>query len=174
MMCASRVVSRSADAGSPSTDKRNCVGVGSTRMVKGRVVIAYLHRPGGAGLLAGNQNLLRRCSRTSFAALLACRQKEIAMPYRPDHKQQTRGRIVQAARKLFNLRGFEAVSIDEVMSEAGLRRGGFYKHFASKDKLYQEAVLEFICQEVPEAWQRKHVDPRQSGPVLARMILDAY
>jgi AcrR family transcriptional regulator len=96
------------------------------------------------------------------------------MPYRPDHKQQTRGRIVQAARKLFNLRGFEAVSIDEVMSEAGLTRGGFYKHFASKDDLYQEAVLEFICQEVPEAWQRKHVDPRQSGPALARMILDAY
>jgi len=96
------------------------------------------------------------------------------MPYTPEHKQKTRGRIVAAARKLFNLRGFEAVSIDEIMREAGLTHGGFYKHFAAKDELYQEAVLEFICKEAPDAWQRKHIDPAQFGPALARMILDAY
>jgi TetR/AcrR family transcriptional repressor of nem operon len=96
------------------------------------------------------------------------------MPYSPLHKQKTRTRIVQAARKLFNLRGFAAVSITEIMSEAGLTHGGFYKHFARKEDLYQEAVLEFICQEMPDAWQRKYVDPSQAGPALARMILDAY
>ncbi len=96
------------------------------------------------------------------------------MPYTPEHKQKTRTRIVQAARRLFNLRGFETVSIAEIMSEAGLTHGGFYKHFAAKEDLYQEAVLEFICQEMPDAWQRKHIDPAQSGPALARMILDAY
>ena len=61
------------------------------------------------------------------------------MPYSPAHKQNTRTRIVQAARKLFNLRGFAAVSIDEIMGEAGLTHGGFYKHFARKEDLYQEA-----------------------------------
>lgn len=96
------------------------------------------------------------------------------MPYTPEHKQKTRGRIVQAARHLFNLRGFAAVSIDEIMGEAGLTRGGFYKHFATKEELYAEAVLEFIRQQTPEKWQRRHVDPSQSGPELARMILDAY
>jgi TetR/AcrR family transcriptional regulator, transcriptional repressor for nem operon len=96
------------------------------------------------------------------------------MPYAPEHKQKTRNRIVQAARKLFNFRGFEAVSIDDIMGEAGLTRGGFYKHFSTKDDLYHEAVLEFICQDVPEAWQRRHVDPAQRGPALARMILEAY
>jgi TetR/AcrR family transcriptional regulator, transcriptional repressor for nem operon len=96
------------------------------------------------------------------------------MPYSPEHKQKTRTRIVQAARRLFNVRGFAAVSIDEIMSEAGLTRGGFYKHFARKEDLYAEAVLEFICQDMPEAWQRRYVDPAQAGPALARMILDAY
>ena len=96
------------------------------------------------------------------------------MPYSPTHKLKTRGRIVQAARKLFNLRGFADVSISEIMSEAGLTHGGFYKHFARKEDLYQEAVLEFMNQEMPEAWQRKFVDPSQAGPALARMILDAY
>jgi AcrR family transcriptional regulator len=96
------------------------------------------------------------------------------MPYTPEHKAQTRNRIVKAARKLFNVRGFADVSIDEVMREAGLTRGGFYKHFARKEDLYSEAVLEFICQDMPEAWQRRHVDPSQAGPALARMILEAY
>ena len=96
------------------------------------------------------------------------------MPYTPEHKQKTRNRIVQAARKLFNIRGFEAVSINDIMSEAGLTHGGFYKHFSTKDDLYHEAVLEFICQDMPEAWQRRYVDPAQRGPALARMILEAY
>src|SRR4029453_16673961 len=52
--------------------------------------------------------------------------------------------------------------------------GGFYKHFARKEELYAEAVLEFICKPAPDAWQRKHVDPSAEGPELARMILDAY
>jgi len=96
------------------------------------------------------------------------------MPYSADHKPRTRHRIIEAARRLFNLRGFSDVSIDEIMSEAGLTRGGFYKHFARKEDLYQEAVLEFICKDAPDAWQRKHVDPSQSGPALARMILEAF
>jgi AcrR family transcriptional regulator len=109
-----------------------------------------------------------------FSASAMVGAEENAMPYSPTHKLKTRARIVQAARKLFNLHGFADVSISQIMSEAGLTHGGFYKHFARKEDLYQEAVLEFICQEIPDAWQRKYVDPRQGEPALARMILDAY
>ena len=45
------------------------------------------------------------------------------MPYRPGHKAETRKRIVVAARGLFNARGFDGVSIDEIMAGAGLTRG---------------------------------------------------
>jgi TetR/AcrR family transcriptional repressor of nem operon len=62
------------------------------------------------------------------------------MPYSATHKQNTRTRVVQAARKLFNLRGFADVSIAEVMAEAGLTHGGFYKHFGSRDDLIAEAA----------------------------------
>jgi hypothetical protein len=37
------------------------------------------------------------------------------MPYAPEHKQQTRARIVECARRMFNRHGFEAVSIDQIM-----------------------------------------------------------
>lgn len=62
------------------------------------------------------------------------------MPYPPEHKEQTRARIVECARRMFNRHGFEAVSIDQIMASAGLTRGGFYHHFASKEELYSEAI----------------------------------
>lgn len=96
------------------------------------------------------------------------------MPYTAEHKQETRTRIVESARRLFNRSGFSDVSITDIMAEAGLTHGGFYKHFTAKEDLYEVAVLQFIRAEIPEPWQRQHVDPKAEGPDLARMILEAY
>jgi AcrR family transcriptional regulator len=96
------------------------------------------------------------------------------MPYTAKHEHETRQRIVNSARRLFNRRGFHEVTIDEIMQNAGLTRGGFYKHFNAKDQLYALAVRQFLCLEAPEHWQRKHVDGCATGPVFARMIVNAY
>ena len=37
------------------------------------------------------------------------------MPYSPEHKRDTREKIIESARRLFNKKGFSGVSIDEVM-----------------------------------------------------------
>lgn len=50
-----------------------------------------------------------------------------------------RRKIVSAAGKLFRSRGYDAVGISDVMQAAGMTQGGFYKHFASKEALAQEA-----------------------------------
>lgn len=65
------------------------------------------------------------------------------MPYAPEHKIKTRQRIINSARSLFNRKGFGQVSIEEIMAEAGLTRGGFYYHFRSKDALFTEAIETF-------------------------------
>jgi TetR/AcrR family transcriptional repressor of nem operon len=96
------------------------------------------------------------------------------MPYVPKQKQETRERIVRTARRLFNRKGFAEVTIDEIMTEAGLTRGGFYRHFKTKDELYSEALSQFLCRKEPEEWQRKHVNLCADGATLARMIMDAY
>jgi TetR/AcrR family transcriptional repressor of nem operon len=96
------------------------------------------------------------------------------MPYSPKHKQETRERIVNSARRLFNRKGFSEVTIDEIMKHAGLTRGGFYKHFNTKEQLYALAIRQFLCMEAPEVWQRKHVDLCADGQALARMIVNAY
>jgi AcrR family transcriptional regulator len=94
------------------------------------------------------------------------------MPYSSEHKAQTRERIVHAARRLFNRHGFEQVSIDRVMSEAGLTRGGFYHHFGSKDELYAAAVTSFTtCN--PFRPNFKGAAPPEPGQ-LARMLVDIY
>ncbi len=66
------------------------------------------------------------------------------MPYSPAHKARTRARIVECARILFNRHGFEGVTIDMVMEEAELTRGGFYNHFRSKEELFAAAVSSFL------------------------------
>lgn len=48
--------------------------------------------------------------------------------------------LVRAASRLFRERDVGAVSLPDVMSEIGLTRGGFYKHFESKDALVAAAV----------------------------------
>ena len=49
-------------------------------------------------------------------------------------------RIVQEASRLFRERGFENVSVGEVMKAAGLTHGAFYAHFASKEDLQAAAI----------------------------------
>jgi len=62
------------------------------------------------------------------------------MPYPAGHREQVRNRIVESARRLFNRNGFESVSIDSIMTDAGLTRGAFYSYFESKSDLYSEVL----------------------------------
>jgi TetR/AcrR family transcriptional repressor of nem operon len=49
-------------------------------------------------------------------------------------------RIIKEASRLFRERGFENISVGEVMKAAGLTHGAFYAHFDSKEALQAAAV----------------------------------
>lgn len=85
------------------------------------------------------------------------------MPYKPEHKERTRKRIVESARKLFNRHGFTGVSIDAIMAEAGLTRGGFYNHFATKEELYAEVVQQVLSCRENDASNSRRAGPRMNG-----------
>ncbi|MFU0506944.1 TetR/AcrR family transcriptional regulator [Pseudaminobacter sp. NGMCC 1.201702] len=53
---------------------------------------------------------------------------------------QNRRRILSEAGRLFREKGFDAVSVAEVMKAAGMTHGGFYGHFRSKDDLIAHAI----------------------------------
>ncbi|HSD92923.1 MAG TPA: TetR/AcrR family transcriptional regulator [Methyloceanibacter sp.] len=86
------------------------------------------------------------------------------MPYTAEHKEKTRRQIVRSARRLFNRHGFNGVSIDEIMADAGLTRGGFYNHFGTKEELYAEVVQQVLaCREGEDATPADGTRPRASG-----------
>jgi len=94
------------------------------------------------------------------------------MPYTPAHKAETRKKIVESARRLFNRHGFTGVSIDEIMADAGLTRGGFYNHFNTKEELYAEVVQQVLSCRGERSSRAEAARPRGANP--AAEFIAAY
>ena len=62
------------------------------------------------------------------------------MRYEPEHKRQTRDRIVRNAALKLRAEGLNGPGVASVMKASGLTVGGFYKHFRSKDELLADAI----------------------------------
>ncbi|MEO4001405.1 helix-turn-helix domain-containing protein [Mesorhizobium sp. CAU 1732] len=74
---------------------------------------------------------------------------------------ENRRRILDEASRLFREKGFEAVTVAEVMKAAGLTHGGFYGHFGSKDDLVAQSLAHVLAQDT-------------AGGDDLRAYLDAY
>ena len=59
----------------------------------------------------------------------------------------TRGQLIEVATGLFAQHGYEATSIEAVLTAAGVSRGALYHHFASKEALFT-AVLEALSERI--------------------------
>ena len=62
------------------------------------------------------------------------------MRYSTEHKARNHERILSAAARSFRERGGDSSGIGTVLKKVGLKKGGFYRHFKSKDDLFVEAV----------------------------------
>lgn len=63
-----------------------------------------------------------------------------AMRVSQEEMEESHKRIVQGAARLLRERGIEGASVADVMSEAGLTHGGFYRHFKTKEALVAAAL----------------------------------
>ncbi len=96
------------------------------------------------------------------------------MPYPRGHRAEVKEKIIQSARRLFNRHGFDSVSLDQIMSGAGLTRGGFYSYFDSKSDLYAEVLGCFFTDpEWKSCWEGVEVDLTSTdvGPQVIRAYL---
>lgn len=96
------------------------------------------------------------------------------MPYRPEHRSETRARIVEGARVLFNRHGYDNVTIDMVMEAASLTRGGFYHHFRNKQELFAAAVSSFLMGRGARWRAEAGVDPVDPALEDAANMLRSY
>jgi TetR/AcrR family transcriptional regulator, transcriptional repressor for nem operon len=90
------------------------------------------------------------------------------MPYPASHREKTREKVIQSARRLFNRHGFARVSIDDVMSDVGLTRGSFYSYFKTKSDLYAQAVASVVGE------KRDILTGRNQAPVAPARIVRDY
>ena len=91
------------------------------------------------------------------------------MGYSRAEKAKTHKRIVAIASKKFREEGLAGVGIADLMKQADLTVGGFYKHFASRDHLVAEALSSAFG-----GWKRQ-IDAAASGGTsvsLAKLIKD--
>jgi TetR/AcrR family transcriptional repressor of nem operon len=65
------------------------------------------------------------------------------------HKEQ----IIAAAARRYRERGFDGISVADLMKEVGLTHGGFYRHFSSKDELIALSVLRAVSETITE-WRK--------------------
>jgi TetR/AcrR family transcriptional regulator, transcriptional repressor for nem operon len=78
--------------------------------------------------------------------------------------------IVTVADGLFRERGVDAVGLNELMGAAGLTRGGFYNHFASKDALVDAVLAKAMADGIDNLDQAIRVaDARGSDPLSERI-----
>jgi len=92
------------------------------------------------------------------------------MGYSQAQKEKTHKRIVAIASKRFREKGLAGFGIAELMKEAGLTVGGFYKHFDSRDELVAEALSDAFG-----VWQRQKEATASSGrPLSFEKLIDDY
>jgi TetR/AcrR family transcriptional repressor of nem operon len=85
-------------------------------------------------------------------------------------KAKTHERIVTLASKRYREKGLTGIGIAELMKEAGLTVGGFYKHFGSRDDLVAEATRSALGR-----WKRKvHAAASGGPPVTYQSLIDDY
>ena len=87
------------------------------------------------------------------------------------YKGPARGRILEAAYHLFSRRGIRAVSVEDLLEEAGVSRATFYRQFRTKDDL----VLAFL-QRREQRWTSDFVEAeaRRRGSAPRERLLAIF
>ncbi|MCU1241557.1 MAG: TetR family transcriptional regulator protein [Candidatus Acidoferrum typicum] len=92
------------------------------------------------------------------------------MGHSKTEKAKTHKRIVNIASKRFREEGLAGIGIADLMKEAGLTVGGFYKHFNSRDDLVGEALNTAFG-----TWKRQMNAAASGGPPLSYAnLIDDY
>src|SRR6266446_6252651 len=93
------------------------------------------------------------------------------MRYSAEHKARSHEKILSMAARSFRERGGDSSGIGTVMKRVGLKKGGFYRHFKSKDDLFVEAVARAL-----DETGRGMVEVANSAPEgqALRAIIERY
>jgi TetR/AcrR family transcriptional repressor of nem operon len=87
--------------------------------------------------------------------------------------ESTRQRIIVQAAPIFNQKGYDGCSMQDVMDATGLEKGGLYRHFASKEDLAVEAFRYAVANAVKartEKLEQTHGPVEQLRSLIKRFV----
>src|SRR5438045_7708347 len=93
------------------------------------------------------------------------------MRYSLEHKARNHEKILSMAARSFREHGGDSSGIGKVMKKVGMKKGGFYRHFKSKDDLFAEAVARAL-----EETGQGMVEAAKAAPQgqALRVIIERY
>jgi TetR/AcrR family transcriptional regulator, transcriptional repressor for nem operon len=86
--------------------------------------------------------------------------------------ERTRAEVVEQAAALFNQHGYQGASISDIMLATGLKKGGIYRHFTSKEELSLEA-FHFAAGKLSERFEAA-LAGKSSARERLRAIVNVY
>jgi AcrR family transcriptional regulator len=86
---------------------------------------------------------------------------------RAQSKLKTRRRVLEAARRLFMERGYEAATIRDIASEAGLSTGAVFASFLDKNDLFNAVMAEDFQRQVENVRKAERPDASVAEALLA-------
>jgi TetR/AcrR family transcriptional repressor of nem operon len=86
--------------------------------------------------------------------------------------EQTRQKILEEAAPIFNRNGYEGSSLSALMKATGLKKGGIYRHFSSKEELAAEA-FDYTWR---EAWRARilPLDAQTTGVERLKQLISNF
>jgi TetR/AcrR family transcriptional repressor of nem operon len=100
---------------------------------------------------------------------VAYEHPEVQMGHSQAAKAESRERVLRVTARLIREEGLNRPGVADLMKEAGLTHGGFYKHFSSRDDLMnQAAALALADGEIKMAEAARRTPEEPAG------LIDAY
>lgn len=93
---------------------------------------------------------------------------------RAEQQAQTRARLIDAAAKVFALRGFQAAGVEEIAEEAGYSHGAVYSNFEGKADLFLAVFEDYMAQRVRELAETQTALPADAPETRARALADQW
>lgn len=86
--------------------------------------------------------------------------------------ENTRKRIIQEAAAIFNTKGYEGSSVSDLLEVTGLKKGGLYRHFESKEEIALHAFD--YAWSIAKKALRQSIDPKASPKTQLLQLIDGF
>lgn len=94
--------------------------------------------------------------------------------------QETKSRILEVSEKIILQKGFSGTSLDEIIDESGITKGGFFYHFKGKTDLAEKLVERYLeaddkfFNSLSERADSLVEDPLQRMLIFLKLMAEAF